>query len=149
MFTCYLNKCIFKKSGTKPLKMKLCYNSIIRTTCDWNKTSPFPSSVFWLPCQRHTIDTDFMANNLLLQAMENNYGYSRVMKQQVEVWQRGSVNFKHRCATRKPVFIHTRKPGAWQPRETLSCHLSTLILAWRQDLGQSFLRHAKCPCNHQ
>lgn len=118
--------------------MKSCYNSIIRTTCDWNKTSPFPSSVFWLPCQRHTIDTDFMANTLLLQAMENNYGYSRMMKQQVEVWQRGSVNFKHRCATRKPVFIHTRKPGAWQPRETLSCHLSTLILAWRQDENNPF-----------
>lgn len=79
-----------------------------------------------------------MANTLLLRAMENNYGYSRVMKQQVEVWQRGSVNFKHRCATRKPVFIHTRKPGAWQPRETLSCHLSTLILAWRQNEDNPF-----------
>lgn len=44
--------------------------------------------------------------------MENNYGYSRVMKQQVEVWQRGSVNFKHRCATRKPVFIL-----AWRQNE--------------------------------
>lgn len=29
------------------------------------------------------------------------------MKQQVEVRQRGSVDFKHRCATRNPVFIYT------------------------------------------
>ena len=75
----------------------------ITTLIGW--VLPFPSGDYLvamptMPCYSRYVQK--------LLAMENNYGYlTAVMKQQVEVWQRGSVDFKHRCATRNPVFMDT------------------------------------------
>lgn len=46
--------------------------------------------------------------------------------------QRGSVNFKHRCATRNPVFVYTRSLRRLATEGNPSRHVRTLILAWRQ-----------------
>lgn len=94
-----------------------------------------PTQHYW-----HTFYSEFLA-------MENNYGYSTAKEQQIDVWQRGSVNFKHRCATRNPVVYP-------QPETRLLATGGNPLVSYQDsDLcmtskpGHSSLWHAKCPCN--